>query len=167
MSDFEIFRRLLEDVRLAGTFPYIFHDSFRRMEKQVYPYIVLQLINASLDKKPAVKSVEDYDAENVKRTVEYKNSMSIQFDAISKVKGDSLEAAHASYEFIKTTARQDILKDGFGLQDNQSDIQDRGSYELNNDYIFRYGFDLVVNYRRELEEIVPKIAAYEFELKEN
>ena len=68
----------------------------------------------------------------------------LDFYSDSQVKAE--EMAHGMVEKIIFSKRNDLVRAGFGVSDYQIEVDDRTFIE-NSEFIYRYGFDVKINYR--------------------
>ena len=69
-----------------------------------------------------------------------------QLDFYSDKQVKAEEMAHSMAEKIIFSKRNDLVRAGFGVSDYQIEVDDRTLIE-NSEFIYRYGFDIKINYR--------------------
>lgn len=68
----------------------------------------------------------------------------LDFYSDKQVKADKM--AHSMAEKIIFSKRNELVRAGFGVSDYQIEVNDRTFIE-NSEFIYRYGFDIRINYR--------------------
>ena len=132
------------------------NEVLRKLFASWVEYQVIRGNNSSIPDEPDFAVFRPLPAETVTindiRAVEDKEYSSrlvmgaFQLDFYSNKQVKAEEMAHSMAEKIIFNKRNDLVRAGFGVSDYQIEVDDRTFIE-NSEFIYRYGFDIKINYR--------------------
>ena len=132
------------------------NEVLRKLFASWVEYQVIRGNNSSIPDEPDFAVFRPLPAQTVTitdiRAVEDKEYSSrlvmgaFQLDFYSNKQVKAEEMAHSMAEKIIFNKRNDLVRAGFGVSDYQIEVDDRTFIE-NSEFIYRYGFDIKINYR--------------------
>ena len=117
----------------------------------------ISLTKNSISGRRIISNDEEKITEQTSRLV----SAYFQIDCIAMTQARSEEMANKLYDVIVFGKRDELIRNGFGLQSESIQIADRTFLE-GSQYIYRFGFDIEINWREisERERILIKDIDY-------
>ena len=121
----------------------------------------ISLTKNSISGSRVIKNDEEKIIEQTSRLV----SAYFQIDCIARTQARSEEMANKLYDVIVFGKRDELIRNGFGLQSESIQIADRTFLE-GSQYIYRFGFDIEINWREISERERILIKDIDYKIKE-
>lgn len=121
----------------------------------------ISLTKNSISGSRVIKNDEEKIIEQTSRLV----SAYFQIDCIAMTQARSEEMANKLYDVIVFGKRDELIRNGFGLQSESIQIADRTFLE-GSQYIYRFGFDVEISWREISERERILIKDIDYKIKE-
>ena len=153
MTEFERLRTFLN----TSIDPYIIIPSGAGIKAPKFPYITMLQIPSAIDRNTTVLKTRK-DVNTITESITRRVELYIQFDSFHIDEQQAYNNACDMQEQLYTTLRDKLILEGFGVlgQRSSNDIQNR-SYLENSANIYRYGFDCVIDCKRNVTRDIPDV----------